>query len=196
MIEQDALNQEVMGEVYDDPFEGMEQMFEEMEDLGNVLNRNKETDGDAGSENVKAMELDGDQDQVKVEMANDDLEKKKAELLTKIKSFGLPTAPVDNLLGPAKENISKESRNNMDTKANKENLKENAIRAPVKESEARVEEGKGQFIIKDSKETNGATKDTVTVSRGDIKRRVKRTKAINPLVGRQKKKISNAKKAL
>ena len=62
--------------------------------------------------------------------------------------------------------------------------------------EARVEEGKGQFIIKDSKETNDATKDTVTVSRGDIKRRVKRTKAINPLVGRQKKKISNAKKAL
>ena len=194
MIEQDALNQEV---IYDDPFEGMEQMFEEMEDLGNVLNRNKETDGDAGSENVKAMELDGDQDQVKVEMANDDLEKKKAELLTKIKSFGLPTAPVDNLLGPAKENINKESRNNLDTKANKENLKENATRAPVKKSEARVvEEGKGQFIIKDSKETNGATKDTVTVSRGDIKRRVKRTKAINPLVGRQKKKISNAKKAL
>ena len=73
---------------------------------------------------------------------------------------------------------------------------ENATRAPVKKSEARVEEGKGQFIIKDSKETNGATKDTVTVSRGDIKRRVKRTKAINPLVGRQKKKISNAKKAL
>ena len=185
-----------MGEVYDDPFEGMEQMFEEMEDLGNVLNRNKETDGDAGSENVKAMELDGDQDQVKVEMANDDLERKKAELLTKIKSFGLPTAPVDNLLGPAKENINKESRNNLDTKANKENLKENATRAPVKKSEARVvEEGKGQFIIKDSKETT-ATKDTVTVSGGDMKRRVKRTKAINPLVGRQKKKISNAKKAL
>ena len=69
-------------------------------------------------------------------------------------------------------------------------------------SEKNTVKGKARIIdgdtieINKEKEASGATKDTVTVSRGDIKRRVKRTKAINPLVGRQKKKISNAKKAL
>merc|ERR1719505_281420 len=87
-------NGKLFGEDYDDPFQGMEPIF------------GLETSGteDVSPENEEAEEIDKSQ-----EIPREDYEKKKKELLNKIKSFGLATAPLDNLSGSKKEQSLKGS---------------------------------------------------------------------------------------
>jgi len=111
VIEQETVYQEMMEEVYDDPFEGMQQVsFEGMEQifgkegLKNVI---EQTDEIETVEGEKVEELKNTVEQMTI----DNLEQKRL-LLTKIKSFGLPTAPVDKLLSSAKEMLDKPNMEN------------------------------------------------------------------------------------
>jgi len=187
----DVIDQEMMGEFYDDPFEGMQQIpFEGMEQIfgmqdgsENVLDRNEQIEEEIETE--EGEKLEEVQDTVE-QMMNANLEKKKV-LLTKIKSFGLPTAPVDNLLGRANKT---EDKTNLESPKNTDSL-------PDSKSEASVEAEGGQAI---AKEPNGriglgGKKGAANASEGDIKQKSKRTKAVNPLVKKRRKKTSKAKKA-
>merc|ERR1711972_1130664 len=87
-------NGKLFGEDYDDPFQGMEPIF-------GLENSGIE---DVSPENNEAEEIEKAQ-----EIPREDYEKKKTELLKKIKSFGLATAPLDNLSGTKKEKSLKSS---------------------------------------------------------------------------------------
>ena len=87
MLNQET-NGKLFGEDYDDPFQGMEPIF------GLESSRTE----DVSPENSNAEEIEKAQ-----EIPREDYEKKKTELLKKIKSFGLATAPLDNLSGSKKE---------------------------------------------------------------------------------------------
>jgi len=188
VIEEETVYQEMMGEVYDDPFEGMQQIpFEAMEQIFGmegseyVLDPNEQ--GEDEIETVEGEKLEEVQATVE-QMVNDNLEKKRV-LLTKIKSFGLPTAPVDNLLGSAKETKDK-------TKS------ESPASSPDGKSDASVEEDGEQVIAKESSERIGlvARKVVANASGVDVKQKLKRTKAVNPLLKKQKMNTSKAKKAM
>ena len=193
VIEQETMNQDMMGEDYDDPFEGMgqnpfdgmEQIFG-MEGSENVLDLYQKLGEEI--ENMEDGDLEDDPTTVEL-MDKEDVEKKKAELLNKIKSFGLPTAPVDNLLGSAK-GIKEDN-------ASFENPENTASSPDDIESEARAEDNGGEAIVKGPNEIidSGAKTQTVNSSGDDKKQKLKRTKAVNPLVRRRKKKTSKAKKA-
>ena len=181
--------QEMMGEVYDDPFEGMQQIpFEGMEQIFGM--EGSEYELDLKEQMEEEIETVGEKlEEVKntvEQMANDDLEKKKV-LLTKIKSFGLPTAPVDNQLVPA--NVTED-------KTSLESPKKTSS-SPDSNSEASVEAEGGQAIAKDpnGRIGVGSMKGAVNASERDIKQKSKRTKAVNPLIKKRRKKISKAKKA-
>jgi len=169
----ELLNQEtngkLFGEDYDDPFQGMEPIFG-LESSGTE---------DVSPENNEPEEIEKAQ-----EIPREDYEKKKAELLNKIKSFGLATAPLDNLSGSKKEQSFKSS-----------------------EEEVLVESSEiPEVPAADKDAANAATKDlkpTDQINEGNgkgqaggegVKRKAKKTKAVNPLVKRQKTKISKAKK--
>ena len=181
--------QDMMGEVYDDPFEGMgqiqiegmEQIFG-MEGSENVLDLYQKLGEEI--ENMGDGDLEDDPTTVEL-MDKEDVEKKKAELLNKIKSFGLPTAPVDNLLGSAKETKDK-------TKS------ESPASSPDGKSDASVEEDGEQVIAKESSERIGlvARKVVANASGVDVKQKLKRTKAVNPLFKKQRMNTSKAKKAM
>merc|ERR1719430_1567611 len=87
-------NEKLFGEDYDDPFQGMEPIF------------GLESSGIEGvsPENSEPEEIEKAQ-----EIPREDYEKKKTELLKKIKSFGLASAPLDNLSGSRKEQSLKRS---------------------------------------------------------------------------------------
>jgi len=188
VTEQEQVYQDMMGEVYDDPFEGMQQIpFEGMEqifgmeeyvfDLDEQIEEEIET---AEDEKLEEAEDEGEQ------MVIDDLEKlKKEELLTKIKSFGLPTAPVDNLLWPAKEAKVTEDKTNVESPKNSSTLPD---------SKSEVEEDGGQAFAKDLNGAIGAMKVTVNASGGDVRQKLKRSKVVNPLIKKRRKKTSKAKK--
>merc|ERR1719474_1781700 len=169
----EMLNQETNGKLfeedYDDPFQGMEPIFG-LESSGTK---------DVSPENNEPEEIEKAQ-----EIPREDYEKKKAELLNKIKSFGLATAPLDNLSGSKKEQSFKSS-----------------------EEEVLVESSEiPEVPAADKDAANAATKDlkpTDQINEGNgkgqaggegVKRKAKKTKAVNPLVKRQKTKISKAKK--
>ena len=84
----------MLGEDYDDPFQGMEPIFG-LESSGTE---------DVSPENNEAEEIEEAQ-----EIPRENYEKKKTELLKKTKSFGLATAPLDNLSGSKKEKSLKSS---------------------------------------------------------------------------------------
>merc|ERR1719234_2003782 len=135
--------QDMMGEDYDDPFEGlgqnpfdgMEQIFG-MEGSENVLDLYQKLGEEI--ENMEDEDLEDDPTTVEL-MDKEDVEKKKAELLNKIKSFGLPTAPVDNLLGPVKEiQEDKVSLENPD----------NTASSPEDEIVASMDDNGGEAIVK------------------------------------------------
>ena len=189
MIEQETTYQDMIGEVYDDPFEGMGQNpFEGMEQIfgmegsENVLDLYQKLGEEI--ENMGDGDLEDDPTTVEL-MDKEDVEKKKAELLNKIKSFGLPTAPVDNLLGSAKETKDK-------TKS------ESPASSPDGKSDASVEEDGDLVIAKESSERIGlvARKLIANASGVDVKQKLKRTKAVNPLLKKQKINTSKAKKAM
>jgi len=192
VIEQETMYQDMIGEVYDDPFEGMGQNpFEGMEQIFGMEGSEDVLDlyQKLGEEIENMGEGDLEDDPTTVELKDkEDVEKKKAELLNKIKSFGLPTAPVDNLLGSAEGRI--------EDKASLENPA-NTASSPDSESEARAENDGGEAIVKGPNGTidTGATTQTVNASGEDKKLKWKRTKAVNPLVRKRKKKNSKAKKA-
>ena len=173
----------MMGEVYDDPFEGMQQIpFEGMEQIFGMEGSNVQRGGIETAEGEKLEEVQGTVEQ----MVNDNLEKKRV-LLTKIKSFGLPTAPV-NILGPANET---------EDKTNVESPAKTASKSDSK-SEASVEVDEGQVIAKEPNGRTGlgASKGAANASGGDVKQKSKRTKAVNPLIKKRRKKTSKAKKAM
>ena len=184
--------QDMMVEDYDDPFEGMgqnpfdgmEQIFG-MEGSENVLNLYQKLGEEI--ENMENGDLEDDPTTVE-QMDKEDVKKKKAELLNKIKSFGLPTAPVDNLLGPAK--------GIQEDKASLETPK-NTASALDAEIEPSMENDGGEAIVKGPNEIidSGPTTQTVNARGEDKKLKLKRTKAVNPLVRKLKKKTSKAKKA-
>ena len=189
VIEQETTYQDMIGEVYDDPFEGMGQNpFEGMEQIfgmegsENVLDLYQKLGEEI--ENMGDGDLEDDPTTVEL-MDKEDVEKKKAELLNKIKSFGLPTAPVDNLLGSAKETKDK-------TKS------ESPASSPDGKSDASVEEDGDLVIAKESSERIGlvARKLIANASGVDVKQKLKRTKAVNPLLKKQKINTSKAKKAM
>merc|ERR1719494_538581 len=165
-------NGKLFGEDYDDPFQGMEEIF------------GLESSGieDVSPENNEAEEIEKAQ-----EIPREDYEKKKTELLKKIKSFGLATAPLDNLSGSKKEQSLKSS--------------EEEVRVESSETPASPE------VPEADKDATAATKDlepTDQINEGNgkgqaggegVKRKAKKTKAVNPLVKRQKTKISRAKKS-
>merc|ERR1719432_260927 len=134
------------------------------------------------AEGEKLEEVQGTVEQ----MVNDNLEKKKV-LLTKIKSFGLPTAPVD-ILGPSNETEDKTNLESPEKTASKSDSK----------SEASVEVDEGQVIAKEPNGRTGlgASKGAANASGGDVKQKSKRTKAVNPLIKKRRKKTSKAKKAM
>merc|ERR1719365_525066 len=108
----------------------MEQVFGMEEYIFNLDEQKEEED-------EKLEEVEDNVEQ----MVKDDLEKKKKEeLLSKIKSFGLPTAPVDNLLGPAK--AATEAKK-IEDKANLESLK-NTASSPDNKGEVNLEGDGGQ----------------------------------------------------
>merc|ERR1712192_353897 len=146
VIEQETMYQDMMEEVYNDPFEGlgqnpfdgMEQIFG-MEGSENVLDLYQKLGEEI--ENMEDEDLEDDPTTVE-QMDKEDVEKKKAELLDKIKSFGLPTAPVDNLLGSAigikEDNASLENPENTATASSPDDI----------ESEAWAEDNGGEAIVK------------------------------------------------
>jgi len=171
----ELLNQEtsakLFGEDYDDPFQGMEPMF------------GLES---SGTEDVNPENNEGEEIEKAQEIPREDYEKKKTELLNKIKSFGLATAPLDNFSGSKKEQSLKSSEEEVHVKS---------FEIPeVPETD------------KDAAAATAATKDlepTDQINEGNgkgqaggegVKRKAKKTKAVNPLVKRQKTKISKAKK--
>merc|ERR1719432_27936 len=133
------------------------------------------------AEGDKLEEVQGTVEQ----MVNDNLEKKRV-LLTKIKSFGLPTAPVD-ILGPSNEAEDKTNLESPDKTAS----------TPDDKSEASVDVDGGQVIAKElnGRTGLGASKGAANASGGVVKQKSKRTKAVNPLVKKRRKKTSKAKKA-
>ena len=189
VIEQETTYQDMIGEVYDDPFEGMGQNpFEGMEQIFGMEGSEDMLDlyQKLGEEIENMGEGDLEDDPTTVELKDkEDVEKKKAELLNKIKSFGLPTAPVDNLLGSAKETKDK-------TKS------ESPASSPDGKSDASVEEDGEQVIAKESSERIGlvARKVVANASGVDVKQKLKRTKAVNPLFKKQRMNTSKAKKAM
>ena len=179
VIEQEQkVYQNMLGEVYDDPFEGMEQVFG-MEEYMFDLDERKEED-------EKLEEVEDNVEQ----MVKDDLEKKKKEeLLSKIKSFGLPTAPVDNLLGPAK--AAKEA-NKIEDNANLEILK-NTASTPDSKGEVNLEDDGGQAVANNFNVTISLG-EAANASGRDVKQKLKKTKVVNPLIKKRRKKTSKAKK--
>ena len=193
MIEQETVYlQDMMGEVYDDPFEGMgqiqiegmEQIFG-MEGSENVLDLYQKLGEEI--ENMGDGDLEDDPTTVEL-MDKEDVEKKKAELLNKIKSFGLPSPPVDNLLGSAKGR--KEEKVSLETP-------KNTASSPDSEIEASVKDDGGEATVKGLNEIidSGALTQTADASGEDKKQKSRKTKVVNPLVRRLKKKTSKAKKA-
>ena len=180
MIEQEQkVYQNMLGEVYDDPFEGMEQVFG-MEEYMFDLDERKE------EEDEKLEEVEDNVEQ----MVKDDLEKKKKEeLLSKIKSFGLPTAPVDNLLGPTK--AAKEAKK-IEDKVNLEKLK-NTAPSPDRKGEVNLEDDGGQAVANNFNVTIGLG-EAANASGRDVKQKLKKTKVVNPLIKKRRKKTSKAKK--
>merc|ERR1719494_693300 len=163
-------NGKLFGEDYDDPFQGMEPIF------------GLETSGteDVSPENNEAEEIEKAQG-----IPREDYEKKKTELLKKIKSFGLATAPLDNLSGTKKEKSLKSS--------------EEEVRVKSSETPASPEVPKTATATAATKDLKPA--DQINEGNGrdqaggeGVKRKAKKTKAVNPLVKRQKTKISKAKK--
>jgi len=193
VIEQETVYlQDMMGEVYDDPFEGMgqiqiegmEQIFG-MEGSENVLDLYQKLGEEI--ENMGDGDLEDDPTTVEL-MDKEDVEKKKAELLNKIKSFGLPSPPVDNLLGSAKGR--KEEKVSLETP-------KNTASSPDSEIEASVKDDGGEATVKGLNEIidSGALTQTADASGEDKKQKSRKTKVVNPLVRRLKKKTSKAKKA-
>ena len=183
VIEQEAVYQEMMGEVYDDPFEGMQQIpFEGMEQIFGMEGSDVQGGEIETAKGEKLEEVQGTVEQ----MVNDNLEKKRV-LLTKIKSFGLPTAPVD-ILGPSNEAEDKTNLESPDKTAS----------TPDDKSEASVDVDGGQVIAKElnGRTGLGASKGAANASGGVVKQKSKRTKAVNPLVKKRRKKTSKAKKAM
>jgi len=179
VIEQEQKEyQKMLGEVYDDPFEGMEQVFGKEEYMFDLDERKEEDE--------KLEEVEDNVEQ----MVKDDLEKKKKEeLLSKIKSFGLPTAPVDNLLGPAK--AAKEAKK-IEDKANLESLK-NTASSPDSKGEVNLEDDGGQAVANNFNVTIGLG-EAANASGRDVKQKLKKTKVVNPLIKKRRKKTSKAKK--
>ena len=108
--------------------------------------------------------------------------------MKKIKSFGLATAPLDNLSGTKKEKSLKSSEEEVRVESSEtpaspevpEADKDAAATAAMKDLEPtdQINEGNG----KDQAGGEG------------VKRKAKKTKAVNPLVKRQKTKVSKARK--
>jgi len=169
----ELLNQEtngkLFGEDYDDPFQGMEPIFGlESSGTEDVSPENNEPE-----EIVKAQEI-----------PREDYEKKKTELLNKIKSFGLATAPLDNLSGSKKEQRLESSEEEVHVKSSE------IPEVPAADNDAAT------TATKDL-EPSDQIKDGIGKGQAGgegVKRKAKKTKAVNPLVKRQKTKISKAKK--
>ena len=164
----------MFGENYDDPFQGMEPIF------------GLETSGteDVSPENNEAEEIEKAQ-----EIPREDYEKKKTELLKKIKSFGLATAPLDNLSGTKKEKSLKSSEEEVPMESSK---------TPASPEVPEADKDAAAAATKDLKRTDQINEGNGKGQAGaeGVKRKAKKTKAVNPLVKRQKTRISKAKKLL
>jgi len=166
-------NGKLFGEDYDDPFQGMEPIF------------GLETSGteDVSPENNEAEEIEKAQ-----EIPREDYEKKKTELLKKIKSFGLATAPLDNLSGSKKEQSLKSSE---------EEIRVESSETPASPEVPEADKDAATAATKDLKPSDQINEGNGKGQAGGeaVKRKAKKTKAVNPLVKRQKTKISRAKKS-
>jgi len=173
----ELLNQEtngkLFGEDYDDPFQGMEPIF------------GLETSGteDESPENNEAEEIEKAQ-----EIPIEDYEEKRKELLNKIKSFGLATAPLDNLSGSKKEQSLKGSE--------EEEVRVESSETPASPEVPESDKDAATAATKDLKPSEQINEGNGKGQAGGegVKRKAKKTKAVNPLVKRQKTKISKAKK--
>jgi len=172
----ELLNQEtngkLFGEDYDDPFQGMEPIFG-LESSGTE---------DESPVNNEVEEIEKAQ-----EIPSEDYEKKKVELLNKIKSFGLATAPLDKLSGSKKEKSLKSS---------KEEVRVESSETPASPEVPKADEDAATAATKDLQPTDQINEGNGKDQAGGegVKRKAKKTKAVNPLVKRQKTKISKAKK--
>ena len=162
----------MFGEDYDDPFQGMEPIFG-LESSGTE---------DVSPENNEPEEIEKAQ-----EIPREDYEKKKAELLNKIKSFGLATAPLDNLSGSKKEQSLKSSE---------EEVRVESSETPASPEVPDADKDAAAAAMKDLQPTDQINEGSGKGQAGGegVKRKAKKTKAVNPLVKRQKTKISKAKK--
>jgi len=167
-------NGKLFGEDYDDPFQGMEEIFglenSGIEDVspGNIVN--------------EAVEIEKAE-----EIPREDNERKKTELLNKIKSFGLATAPLDNLSGTKKEKSLKSSEEDVRVESSKTPA---SPEVPEVDKDAATAVKKGLEPSDQINEGNGKGQ----AGGEGVKQKAKKTKAVNPLVKRQKTKISKAKK--
>ena len=171
MLNQET-NGKLFGEDYDDPFQGMEPIF-------GLENSGIE---DVSPENNEAEEIEKAQ-----EIPREDYEKKKTELLKKIKSFGLATAPLDNLSGTKKE---------QNLKSSEEEVRVESSETPASPEVPETDKDAATAATKDLKPADQINEGNGRDQAGGegVKRKAKKTKAVNPLVKRQKTKISKAKK--
>ena len=174
MLNQET-NGKLFGEDYDDPFQGMEPIFG-LESSGTE---------DVSPENNEPEEIEKAQ-----EIPREDYEKKKTELLKKIKSFGLATAPLDSLSGSKKEKSLKSSEEEVRVESSETPASPEAPEANKDTAAAAAAAPKDLNPTDQINEGNG--KDQAGGE--GVKRKAKKTKAVNPLVKRQKTKISKAKK--